>query len=141
MFDIFFFFFQAEDGIRDYKVTGVQTCALPIYSSAVGGVALSTVCTTRRVDGVCAVAGAAVATTTIEQSRMRRHAAFDTIRNILRQPVPFGARDRARRMIAQEALRVPWYAWPRSVGAVPLGEHNEQWRAGNPDADRRAGNR
>src|SRR2546426_4584636 len=26
------FFFQAEDGIRDYKVTGVQTCALPICS-------------------------------------------------------------------------------------------------------------
>src|SRR5215475_5168418 len=31
---IFFFFFQAEDGIRDFHVTGVQTCALPIY---VGG--------------------------------------------------------------------------------------------------------
>src|SRR5256885_8788621 len=29
---VFFFFFQAEDGIRDYKVTGVQTCALPIFS-------------------------------------------------------------------------------------------------------------
>src|SRR5256885_8212779 len=28
------FFFQAEDGIRDYKVTGVQTCALPIYQLA-----------------------------------------------------------------------------------------------------------
>src|SRR5205823_7701107 len=27
----FFFFFQAEDGIRDKLVTGVQTCALPIY--------------------------------------------------------------------------------------------------------------
>src|SRR5438046_4848438 len=27
----FFFFFQAEDGIRDWSVTGVQTCALPIY--------------------------------------------------------------------------------------------------------------
>src|SRR6266542_4685050 len=26
-----FFFFQAEDGIRDATVTGVQTCALPIY--------------------------------------------------------------------------------------------------------------
>ena len=25
-----FFFFQAEDGIRDWSVTGVQTCALPI---------------------------------------------------------------------------------------------------------------
>src|SRR5688500_20411056 len=30
---ICFFFFQAEDGIRDYKVTGVQTCALPIFRS------------------------------------------------------------------------------------------------------------
>src|SRR2546430_10221063 len=28
---IFFFFFQAEDGIRDLTVTGVQTCALPIF--------------------------------------------------------------------------------------------------------------
>src|SRR5690606_32184789 len=26
------FFFQAEDGIRDFHVTGVQTCALPIFS-------------------------------------------------------------------------------------------------------------
>src|SRR5256885_4728998 len=30
-----FFFFQAEDGIRDYKVTGVQTCALPIWLRSV----------------------------------------------------------------------------------------------------------
>src|SRR5258708_10068031 len=30
----FFFFFQAEDGIRDDLVTGVQTCALPIWPSA-----------------------------------------------------------------------------------------------------------
>src|SRR2546429_6603185 len=29
-FHICFFFFQAEDGIRDVAVTGVQTCALPI---------------------------------------------------------------------------------------------------------------
>ena len=28
---VIFFFFQAEDGIRDWSVTGVQTCALPIY--------------------------------------------------------------------------------------------------------------
>src|SRR5699024_11843693 len=28
---LFFFFFQAEDGIRYRNVTGVQTCALPIY--------------------------------------------------------------------------------------------------------------
>src|SRR5580658_10794395 len=30
---LFDFFFQAEDGIRDYKVTGVQTCALPICAA------------------------------------------------------------------------------------------------------------
>src|SRR5205085_3137791 len=30
-FFFFFFFFQAEDGIRDLTVTGVQTCALPIW--------------------------------------------------------------------------------------------------------------
>src|SRR3712207_9502063 len=32
-----FFFFQAEDGIRDIGVTGVQTCALPIYGRPDGG--------------------------------------------------------------------------------------------------------
>src|SRR2546430_13435408 len=31
-FDRIDFFFQAEDGIRDLTVTGVQTCALPIYA-------------------------------------------------------------------------------------------------------------
>src|SRR5262249_59319883 len=30
----YFFFFQAEDGIRDWSVTGVQTCALPIFEHA-----------------------------------------------------------------------------------------------------------
>src|SRR5687767_15244229 len=33
---LFFFFFQAEDGIRDKLVTGVQTCALPIFLVADG---------------------------------------------------------------------------------------------------------
>src|SRR5215203_6577579 len=33
VFIYFFFFFQAEDGIRDIGVTGVQTCALPIFVS------------------------------------------------------------------------------------------------------------
>ena len=37
--EILSFFFQAEDGIRDYDVTGVQTCALPIlrFSEGIGG--------------------------------------------------------------------------------------------------------
>src|SRR5215213_6170897 len=33
----FFFFFQAEDGIRDWSVTGVQTCALPIWQRCGAG--------------------------------------------------------------------------------------------------------
>src|SRR2546430_15378507 len=33
---LFFFFFQAEDGIRDLTVTGVQTCALPIFGGGFG---------------------------------------------------------------------------------------------------------
>src|SRR2546425_9408320 len=36
---IVFFFFQAEDGIRDKLVTGVQTCALPISRPAVPAIA------------------------------------------------------------------------------------------------------
>src|SRR5256885_5864616 len=43
---MFCFFFQAEDGIRDYKVTGVQTCALPIFKGlrqpALSGMSSST---------------------------------------------------------------------------------------------------
>src|SRR5690606_4806185 len=34
-FHFFIFFFQAEDGIRDFHVTGVQTCALPISATRV----------------------------------------------------------------------------------------------------------
>src|SRR5207302_6911671 len=39
----FFFFFQAEDGIRDFHVTGVQTCALRIFHGevVVGGESLA----------------------------------------------------------------------------------------------------
>src|SRR5688572_32494990 len=65
----FFFFFQAEDGIRDLTVTGVQTCALPIYSLAhqagerVGFAEIRRVSQIRqhaRAHGGVAVAGAAV---------------------------------------------------------------------------------
>src|SRR2546422_1461944 len=37
MYYVFFFFFQAEDGIRDVAVTGVQTCALPISLDSAAG--------------------------------------------------------------------------------------------------------
>src|SRR5256885_10377926 len=46
-----FFFFQAEDGIRDYKVTGVQTCALPILGNALMAMTAGTPC--RRMLAIC----------------------------------------------------------------------------------------
>src|SRR5258706_8831695 len=50
------FFFQAEDGIRDWSVTGVQTCALPIYEAdAKAGIAAGT---PRAIEGPLYVAGA-----------------------------------------------------------------------------------
>src|SRR5256885_9033614 len=44
---ILVFFFQAEDGIRDYKVTGVQTCALPIWVGVVDEVRLANILSCR----------------------------------------------------------------------------------------------
>src|SRR2546430_9907346 len=41
LYDCLIFFFQAEDGIRDLTVTGVQTCALPISILAAGVVPAS----------------------------------------------------------------------------------------------------
>src|SRR5699024_4468630 len=44
VFSFFYFFFQAEDGIRDRNVTGVQTCALPILiEGLVGGQLISSI--------------------------------------------------------------------------------------------------
>src|SRR3989454_6953620 len=54
----FFFFFQAEDGIRDYKVTGVQTCALPISNLAIVG--------SHSTNGVAAIHSALLRSTTVK---------------------------------------------------------------------------
>src|SRR5256885_13069790 len=58
------FFFQAEDGIRDYKVTGVQTCALPISR-------LVDPATAPRLESPAAPAGAAVNRPTIPMAQYR----------------------------------------------------------------------
>src|SRR5206468_10073130 len=53
-----FFFFQAEDGIRDLIVTGVQTCALPICYAAQGGdwgAAVTTWMASQRPAGLAAI--------------------------------------------------------------------------------------
>src|SRR5262249_58899882 len=46
-----FFFFQAEDGIRDWSVTGVQTCALPILIAEAVGLRAEAHAVDHRIDG------------------------------------------------------------------------------------------
>ena len=53
---MFFFFFQAEDGIRDDLVTGVQTCALPISGNVVFATNIATLATSGVVLLFCLVA-------------------------------------------------------------------------------------
>src|SRR5690348_17502547 len=56
IFLFFFFFFQAEDGIRDGRVTGVQTCALPICTgrrSWSSGIVLPLALSEQRRSGAC----------------------------------------------------------------------------------------
>src|SRR5690606_39436962 len=83
---VFFFFFQAEDGIRDFHVTGVQTCALPICGGWRGAAEPVAVIARRRLSagGLCtdrpgaagaglqASAGPADATGGAAQPRLRR---------------------------------------------------------------------
>src|SRR3712207_7440194 len=60
----FIFFFQAEDGIRDIGVTGVQTCALPIFT--VNGFAKSAALTGTRLGYTASNAEIAKAMTSIQ---------------------------------------------------------------------------
>src|SRR3712207_7208020 len=65
---VFFFFFQAEDGIRDIGVTGVQTCALPISSVATGRAG-----TTLRAARACRQVGAECRSLTLLHGRGGGH--------------------------------------------------------------------
>src|SRR5436189_2722854 len=71
-FFVFFFFFQAEDGIRDTSVTGVQTCALPISLAALFGADA----------GVCALG--------IDQRHQRQREAFGEPHQPQRLAIAFG---------------------------------------------------
>src|SRR2546422_4662673 len=65
-----FFFFQAEDGIRDVAVTGVQTCALPISADAAEPKSVSG---PRQFTDTCRVAGSpADPSRTTHQDELRR---------------------------------------------------------------------
>src|SRR6266478_572936 len=80
----FFFFFQAEDGIRDLTVTGVQTCALPIYERLDG-------------DG--------------DGQRLREHAALEEHEDATREPAEDAGDDEGQPLVRAhvdaDGLRAP----------------------------------
>src|SRR2546426_12231703 len=100
---LFFFFFQAEDGIRDYKVTGVQTCALPISPLAARSRAerwvVSIRSTIRRADAV------------ISSSATRAPADGATVRTASAQPTTAKAVGTAVR-----ATRITKIRWRKGRG-------------------------
>src|SRR5438876_115485 len=67
-----FFFFQAEDGIRDGRVTGVQTCALPISEGADAPLDLSRGAADNRRDGSDGQGSGRCSETLRERSEERR---------------------------------------------------------------------
>src|SRR3989441_6165944 len=120
----FFFFFQAEDGIRDKLVTGVQTCALPISRPGERG--------PRTVEGGCGPRGARRAAGEGGEARPRQGARADGD-----PPRGPGPRRRARLVPnAREARRAP-----RASGAVDGDERRVRGgdRGGGDDGARRDG--
>src|SRR2546430_11184485 len=76
---ISFFFFQAEDGIRDLTVTGVQTCALPIWSDAA-----STRLTNSSVNESNSVSNVLISASFLQPVISRQARAISTARTLVR---------------------------------------------------------
>src|SRR3712207_7239722 len=99
------YFFQAEDGIRDIGVTGVQTCALPICNSLGGTVAL------RAAEGPGLHGVLAVAPAGLDMARwfflVRRD---PLLRPLLASPLPVPGRSAARRV--GKECRSRWSPYP-----------------------------
>src|ERR1041385_4322928 len=98
----FLFFFQAEDGIRDVAVTGVQTCALPICRkclSASGRFAI-----TRKKPLACFVFASRLATSSFSAGSTRRIAVAISSSIEARQKLPVAFQ---KIQFAQSARRLP----------------------------------
>src|SRR5262249_56801405 len=102
------FFFQAEDGIRDWSVTGVQTCALPIYDQ-------NAILQAVRAAVQAGLGGADIKTesvaTTIAGSRTSNHTISlpASVEKQLGQVLPFELETRSEeRRVGQES-RVAWW--------------------------------
>src|SRR3989475_8661141 len=92
-----FFFFQAEDGIRDLTVTGVQTCALPILRSRAGGA----------LPAVAPAAGRRGESRAVRRAPPH-HLQSRAVRGLQRQPDPRGAAARSEERRVGKECRSRW---------------------------------
>src|SRR5690625_7556862 len=108
------FFFQAEDGIRDGHVTGVQTCALPISSYSVSSAICCAVSSSREISFTSLVAARSpsapvgVPTTKIEASMLPSRSRSSELEK---------SRSEERR-VGKERRVGPWRAGARSKDAL-----------------------
>src|SRR2546426_6393214 len=110
---LFFFFFQAEDGIRDYKVTGVQTCALPISCSA-GTVLIALDVSVEEAELQAEQAQADLAATTLARLEVLREAKATSQEEVdqarAARDVALAQLARTRAIIARKTIRAPFQA-------------------------------
>src|SRR5690606_41016062 len=100
------FFFQAEDGIRDFHVTGVQTCALPISA----GIVLAFWFAAAWMEPV----GAAVVSSLSLSETLAPVLGFVVTFAAVLVAVFFGTRRSEERRVGKE-WRARWRAWPRGA--------------------------
>src|SRR5207245_7666150 len=97
VFVVFFFFFQAEDGIRDATVTGVQTCALPIsfmavlnvtatFSTAMNAATITTATFSLRAAGAAANVPATVTLDEIGRASCRERGEMSVVSGVAEKP-------------------------------------------------------
>src|SRR2546430_16011990 len=112
---LFFFFFQAEDGIRDLTVTGVQTCALPISGAN---------------EGPCQAPASAAA---IRASSPGQRSAFEPVRRTRAEAGSRVARLQDRLSERRRPVREPHSPLERSGGGLSGDSERDhpQLRAGD----------
>src|SRR5256885_12495063 len=124
-----FFFFQAEDGIRDYKVTGVQTCALPICMWTDAGSIIDYLVYARDFISQCEERHGL---TTVEQWLDSCHALSNLGVDRYRRPSKKSlARERAEReqreAYAQQQVNELWRTLPARPGKDSAAQHSERF--------------
>src|SRR2546422_11519153 len=104
----FFFFFQAEDGIRDVAVTGVQTCALPISTTIIAPAMRPAMSWIHELSVLPPVASSsAVCADAMPKSEPVRTAA--AAKTLTRKPIPCSTKTPAMSRRNQVLDAIEWY--------------------------------